>query len=294
MPFDLILFLALPFGFLGAAIEGLVIQFHRKRQYNWRGYLVSLVDSSIRQYIINPFLSFSIAFPLLSWAWEHRLYTIPMPSALSFLALLVGQDFCHYWMHRCQHKVRWLWVSMHVVHHTPNEMNLSIAYRLGWTARLFGAIAFYTPLILVGFPVPAVFASIGAALTYMYVLHNEWIGDLRWFGWIFNTPSHHRVHHAVNPEYLDANFGSVLIIFDRLFGTFVKERPDLPCRYGLVNPVSSNNFFEIEFREWPLLARDLWHAKSWRERLMYLFAPPGWQPEGRGCTTEDLRRAAAE
>src|SRR5215467_7473590 len=105
------------------------------------------------------------------------------------------------------------------------------------------------------------------------------IPKLGWLEYVLNTPSHHRVHHAANPEYLDHNYGGVFIIFDRLFGTFVAERDDLPCRYGLVQPLRSNNPVFIAFHEWIALARDLWHARSWRDRWWYLAGPPGWQPD---------------
>jgi sterol desaturase/sphingolipid hydroxylase (fatty acid hydroxylase superfamily) len=164
------------------------------------------------------------------------------------------------------------------MHHTPNEINLSMSYRLGWTRRLLGVAAFYAPLVWIGFTLPAVFGMISASLIYMYFIHNEWVGKLGWLEYVFNTPSHHRVHHACNPEYRDANFGACLIIFDRLFGTFVEEKADLPCRYGLVDPVS-NNILDIEFREWWVLWRDLRQAQSWGERLLYIFGPPGWRPQ---------------
>jgi len=109
---------------------------------------------------------------------------------------------------------------------------------------------------------------------------------------VLNTPSHHRVRHAANLDYLDANYGGVLIIFDRLFGTLTVERADLPCRYGLVKPLLSNNPLVIDFHEWAALGRDLWQARSAREWLGYLFGPPGWRPDGDGLTTEALRRAA--
>jgi len=108
---------------------------------------------------------------------------------------------------------------------------------------------------------------------------------------VFNTPSHHRVHHAVNPAYLDRNYGGVVIVFDRLFGTFAEERPADPCRYGLVDPNPSRNPFVIALREWYRLGRDVVRAKGWRQRFFHAFGPPGWKPEG-GLTTKDVRRAA--
>jgi sterol desaturase/sphingolipid hydroxylase (fatty acid hydroxylase superfamily) len=277
MPLDIAMFVVLPAGFLVAAIEGWILTSVRKRPYNWRGYLVSAFDSTVRQYLISPFFNLSLATPVLLWAWSHRIYTMPMTSPWSLLLLFVGYEFCYYWLHRTEHRVRGVWVTMHFVHHTPNEMNLSMSYRLGWTQRFFGAAMFNAPLVWIGLPIPAIFGMIAASFLYMFFIHNDWVGKLGWLEYVFNTPSHHRVHHASNPEYLDANFGGCLIIFDRLFGTFVEEKAAVPCRYGLVDPVS-NNLFEVEFREWRRLWRDLRQAQSWGERILYVFGPPGWRP----------------
>ncbi len=127
--------------------------------------------------------------------------------------------------------------------------------------------------------------AVALNLLYQFWLHAEWIPRLGWLEYVLNTPSHHRVHHAANLEYLDHNYGGVLIIWDRLFGTFVAERDDLPCRYGLVQPLRSNNPVIIAFHEWAALVGDLRHAGSWRDRWSYLVEPPGWQPDRHRTTT---------
>jgi hypothetical protein len=126
-------------------------------------------------------------------------------------------------------------------------------------------------------------------LLYQFWIHATWIPKLGWLEAIFNTPSAHRVHHAANLDYLDANFGGVLIVFDRLFGTCVKERDDLPCRYGLVEPMTSYNPFKVQFSQWVSLLRDLAGARSVRAFCGYLLMPPGWAPHGEGSTTAELR-----
>jgi sterol desaturase/sphingolipid hydroxylase (fatty acid hydroxylase superfamily) len=130
------------------------------------------------------------------------------------------------------------------------------------------------PLIWLGFPPRAVFTTLAFNLLYQFMLHATWIPKLGPLEWVLNTPSHHRVHHATNPEYLDKNFGGVLIVFDRLFGTFAAERNEVRCRYGLVEPLYSNNPVWIAFHAWVALAGDLWRASGWRERWRVLFAPP--------------------
>jgi len=274
-----------------AAAEALVLTFWNKRAYDWRASLASLADALGREFIVYRFLPFGLAVPVVGWAWTHRLATLPLDAIGAFVLLFLGQELCYYWFHRASHRVRWFWAT-HAIHHSSNELNLSAAYRFGWTGRLSGSGIFYAPLVWLGFPPVAVFGVLSLNLLYQFWLHATWIPKLGWLEYVFNTPSHHRVHHASNPDYLDANYGGVLIVFDRLFGTCIEERADLPCRYGLVKPLRSNNPVVINFHEWRALARDLWRARRWRERLGYLLGPPGWRPDGQGWTTEDLRRTA--
>lgn len=133
-------------------------------------------------------------------------------------------------------------------------------------------------------------AAISINLLYQFWIHTTWIPRLGWLEYVINTPSAHRVHHASNVEYLDANFGGVLIVFDRLFGTYVAERNDLPCRYGLVTPTTSRNPLVVEFEHWRSLVRDVLTTRSLGTALGYLLRPPGWRPDGDGDSTEALRR----
>jgi sterol desaturase/sphingolipid hydroxylase (fatty acid hydroxylase superfamily) len=131
-----------------------------------------------------------------------------------------------------------------------------------------------------GFPPKAVFAALALNLLYQFWLHTEWVPKLGWLEYVLNTPSHHRVHHAANADYIDRNYGGVLIVFDRLFGTFAAERDDLPCRYGLVTPLVSHNPIRIAFHDWLKMTSDLRGARSGREAIGYLFGPPAWRPDG--------------
>jgi sterol desaturase/sphingolipid hydroxylase (fatty acid hydroxylase superfamily) len=275
-----------------AMIEGLVLSFWRKEDYNWRAAFASTADALGREYIVYRFIPYGLALPFAVWAWQHRIMTVPLNGFAAFALLFLGQEFCYYWFHRASHRVRWFWAT-HAIHHSSNRLNLAAAYRFGWTGRLSGASIFYVPLMWLGFPPAAVFGMLSLNLLYQFWIHSEWIPKLGWLEYVFNTPSHHRVHHAANLDYLDANYGGVLIIFDRLFGTLIVERDDLPCRYGLVKPLTSNNPFVINFHAWRALARDVWQARSWRESVRYIFGPPGWAPDGQGMTTENLRRLAA-
>jgi sterol desaturase/sphingolipid hydroxylase (fatty acid hydroxylase superfamily) len=179
------------------------------------------------------------------------------------------------------------------VHHSPNDFNLSAAYRLGWTSRIMATYVIFAPLACLGFQPHTIFAAYSLNLAYQFWIHTDWIPRLGFLEGILNTPAAHRVHHAANLEYLDSNFGGVLMIFDRLFGTYRAERDDVTIRYGLVKPLLSNNPFKIAFHQyWPWFS-DLRSARSLSEVIGYTFGPPGWRPDGLGQTTEDLRRLAA-
>jgi sterol desaturase/sphingolipid hydroxylase (fatty acid hydroxylase superfamily) len=228
----------------------------------------------------------------MDWFYAHRLFTLPMDHWSGWVACFVGQEFCYYWYHRAAHRVRWFWCT-HSIHHSPNQLNLSAAYRFGWTGRLTGTLAFFMLAPLLGMPPRVILLMLTLNLLYQFWIHATWIPRLGPLEWVLNTPSAHRVHHASNLEYLDGNYGGVLIVFDRLFGTYIPERADLPCRYGLVNPITSHNLLEIEFSQWRALLRDLASARSVRAFVGYLVKPPGWKPDGPGDTTEELRRRAA-
>ncbi len=263
---------------------------HVRRAYPWRDSLASLGVWTGR--IITGIAGTAFIVVVYDLLWQATPLRVPLDTVWSWLLLFVGLEFCYYWFHRCSHEIRWMWAT-HNVHHSAERIHLIAAYRLGWTSVISGNWLFYTPLVLTGFHPWAVLLMLGLNLTYQFWLHTEAIGKLpRWFEYVFNTPSHHRVHHAVTPAYLDRNYGGVVIVFDRLFGSFAEERTDDPCRYGLVDPNPSRNPFVIALREWLRLGRDAVRARGWRERLAYAFGAPGWKPGGEGSTAAEIRRAA--
>ena len=150
-------------------------------------------------------------------------------------------------------------------------------------SRVLPALPPFQPMIWLGFAPKAVFATLSLNLIYQFWLHTEWVPKLGWLEVVLNTPSHHRVHHASNADYIDRNYGGVLIVFDRLFGTFAAERRDLPCRYGLVTPLVSHNPIRIAFHEWLKMAKDLLGARTAREAIGYLFGPPAWRSDRLGA-----------
>ena len=280
-----LLFVAAPTVLALALIEAVVLS--RRAAYDWRAFGVSAFDL-VARIAVGIVLPLSIAAPLVRWAVQHRVAVIPLDGVAAVLLLFIGQEFCYYWYHRAAHRVRWFWGN-HAVHHSPNELNLSAAVRIGIFGRLTGTPLFFAPLIWLGFDVRTVFSVLTLNLLNQFWIHATWIPKLGWLEGIVNTPSAHRVHHAANTEYRDANYGGVLLVFDRMFGTYTPERDDLPCRYGLVHPLTSHNPLKVEFFEWISLGRDLARARSLRSVLGHLFKPPGWVPQGEGHTTAELR-----
>lgn len=221
--------------------------------------------------------------------WEHRVATVPLDTGWGLLLLFLGVEFAYYWFHRLSHEVRWMWAT-HAVHHSSEHLTVLAAYRLGWTGLISGGWLVYLPLVWLGLHPAAVAVMLSLNLLYQAWIHTELIPKLGALEWVLNTPSHHRVHHAVNPLYLDRNYGGVLVIFDRLFGTLEPERAEEPCRYGLTHPVGSNNPLVIAIHEWVRMGRDALRARSLRALLGTLFGPPGWKADGSGRTSAVMRR----
>jgi sterol desaturase/sphingolipid hydroxylase (fatty acid hydroxylase superfamily) len=269
-----------------ALIEGLWLARTRREGYDWKEWATSLGDLAVRRLL--AFAPYGLAAPVFLWAYDHRLFTLPVDSLASGLLLFICLEFFYYWFHRASHTVRWFWNS-HSVHHSPNRFALSAAYRLGWLGKFTAANVFFTPMALLGFEPTTVLIALQLNLLYQFWIHADWIPRLGWLEYVLNTPSAHRVHHARNPEYLDANYGGVLVVFDRLFGTYIAERADVPCQYGLVAPVTTYNPIRINFDPWIGLAKDLAGARSLGDAWMFLFGPPGWRPDGKGLTTAELR-----
>lgn len=270
---------------LAATIEGIVLTFYSKKSYDWRAYAATAVDMIIRRLIDAS--GISIAAPILFFAFTHRINTVELSTPFAFVLLFIGQEFFYYWYHRTSHTVRWFWAT-HSVHHSPNELNLAAAMRLGWTGKLTGTSLFFTPLVWLGFAPTTVLAVVAINLLYQFWIHAPWIPTLGPLEWVLNTPAHHSVHHASNPEYLDCNYGGVLIIFDRLFGTFRQEQAGIQIRYGLTERLYSYNPIKIALHEWSKLVRDLWSAKTWLMRIKILFGPPGTVDKEYGSSTNTI------
>ncbi|HRI63558.1 MAG TPA: sterol desaturase family protein [Polyangium sp.] len=206
---------------------------------------------------------FQATFGLVTWSKSS-----PIPWVLAF----VGVDFCYYWFHRSSHAVAALW-AVHVVHHQSNEMNLSVALRQTYFSD-FTALLFFWPLPLIGVPREAFFLAVGVLSIYESLLHNQIIDRTGLWGILFNCPAFHRLHHACDERYLDKNFGSTLIVWDRIFGSFVKQT--VPPTYGIVEPHVGHNPVWAQVEPIVALVRRVRMAPSWRDACAVLLRPPGW------------------
>ena len=214
-----------------------------------------------------------VAVPL-AWVAEARLFDIAMDSAAAWIALFLGVELAYYIHHLAMHRVRWLWAT-HAVHHSATRMNLSAAIRIGWFGPATGGVVFYLPLVLLGFPPLAVLGMLAANLAWQFFLHAARAPHLGPLEWVLNTPRHHHVHHASNDACLDRNFGGVLILFDRLFGTFAAAPAGEPLRFGLHGTAGpTRNPLSILLGEWRRMISDIRHRPGLRARLAVLVERP--------------------
>jgi len=270
-----IIVVATPVFFALIAFE-LAVGVARSRNGYRLGDALSSIGLGVMRRIV---VLFTALLTLGIYVWIHDRFAIaqlPTGSVWTWIAALFAYDFLYYWHHRAGHRVALLWAA-HVVHHQSEDYNLSTALRQTSSGWLAGWI-FYLPMALLGFP-PLVFGVVALIdLLYQFWVHTEQIGRLGWFDRWFCAPSNHRVHHAVNDAYLDRNYGGVLIVWDRLFGTFAEEDPALHCVYGTRSPLRSWNPIRANLQVYAELGRDCWRATHWRDKLRVWLKPPGWRP----------------
>ncbi len=225
------------------------------------------------------------AVVLLIFAFFYELTPLRMPvdAWWTYVLLFFADDLAYYWFHRISHEVRVFWAS-HVVHHSSEHYNLSTALRQTWVPMTY--FPFWIPLALLGFAPWMILLQQSISLIYQFWIHTERIKQLpRPIEFIFNTPSHHRVHHGANKIYLDRNYGGILIIWDRLFGTFQGEQERV--KFGLTKNIKTYNPVRVAFHEWIAIYHDVRGADCWRDRLGYMFGGPGWSPDGHDDRFEE-------
>jgi sterol desaturase/sphingolipid hydroxylase (fatty acid hydroxylase superfamily) len=266
---------ATPVFFVLIALELLVAKLRGRPAYASSDAVNSIGLGVISQ-IVGVFGKL-LTIGIYAWCVEHlALFTLPADSLWVWAGALLLYDFCYYWLHRGGHRVNILWAA-HVVHHQSEHYNLSTALRQTGTGVLLGWL-FYLPLALLGVPLKVFVIVALIDLLYQFWVHTEQIGRLGWFDRVFCSPSNHRAHHAVNDRYLDRNYGGVLIVWDRLFGTFVEEDDSDRPVYGTRSPLRSWNPLWANAEVYWSTAVDAWHARRWRDKLLVWIKPPGWRP----------------
>ncbi len=274
--------LAIPVLFALIGVEYVVARWQGKRVYRINDAVTDL-SCGIGQQVTGLFLK-AVLFAAYLWVYENgRLFELSATSPWTWAGALVGVDFFYYWWHRTSHVVNFMWAA-HIVHHQSEDMNFAVALRQAWFTSATNWV-FYLPLALVGIP-PYVFLTADAISTlYQFWIHTETVGKLGPLEWVLNTPSHHRVHHAINPQYLEKNYAAMLIVWDRMFHSFQVE--NVPCVYGILRPFASWNPIWANFHYWVEIWERARAAPRWRDKITVWFADPGWDP-----LTHEIKPAA--
>jgi sterol desaturase/sphingolipid hydroxylase (fatty acid hydroxylase superfamily) len=225
----------------------------------------------------------------LMWVLKHQVYHIEN-KVWYWIWLFIIQDFCFYWIHRLEHSSRFFW-AVHVTHHSSEHFNLSTGFRSSVLEPIYRFV-FFLPIPLLGFDAKDLFLVFSITQIYGIGVHTELIKKVWGLEWLFVTPSHHRVHHASNVRYLDKNIGMLLIIWDKIFGTFEPERDDEPIQYGLTSPTDRDGWLKVIFHEFIAIYEDAFvkhRSQPWKVRWMYIFGPPGWSHDGSTLTSKQLQ-----
>ncbi len=260
------------------AIEFLVMRRRNDlKQFNFRDIVANLGLGGSYQ-VFEVIMHALVSGAAIMWIWEHRLFTIEV-TWWNILPIFVAVEFCYYWFHRTSHRVRWFWTA-HVVHHSSEHMNMTTAMRQSLLYSITGWWLFFMPLVILGVHPAVVFLLYACDLAYQYFIHTDSVKKLHpVIEYIFDTPSNHRVHHGRNPQYIDRNYGGVLIIFDRMFGTYAEEQEEVD--FGVVKKVDSYNVLTLNLAEFIDMWKDVFTPGPLALRLKHLVMPPEWERPAR-------------
>jgi sterol desaturase/sphingolipid hydroxylase (fatty acid hydroxylase superfamily) len=254
-------------------------------------HFYTLRDTITNLYLMTLNLSLEVLTRGLSFAgllFFLQRTPIHIPSKwLFWVVLVLGVDFCYYWLHRLSHECRLFW-AVHVTHHSSDQFNLTVGFRSSVFETLYRFI-FYIPLALLGFHPLDIYFIHSLLQIYGILVHTQYVGKLGVLEYILVTPSHHKIHHASNVLYLDKNIGMTFIWWDKLFGTFAEEKPGEAIRYGLTTPLDNQGPVNIVVHEWKNLWEDVRRAPNWKGKLGYIFNPPGWSHDGSKKTSKQLQ-----
>jgi sterol desaturase/sphingolipid hydroxylase (fatty acid hydroxylase superfamily) len=275
---------AIPAFIILAILESLVLTREHRNPETQKNVMASLGLGLV--FIVCSFFSKGFLLFVYSWLYNFRVFHFGQYTWWIWVLCFLGEDFSYYWYHRACHSIRFLWAT-HLVHHSSETYNFIASFRQSWFGNVNGSFIFWIWMPLAGFTPEMILYAKSISTIYQFFIHTETVRKLpRWIEYIFNTPSHHRVHHSSDLEYLDKNHGGSLIIFDRLFGTF-KEESFAP-HYGLTKKLNSYNPVYITFSEWISIVKDLRTVKSLKNLFLCFFGSPGWRPPE--IATTDLQK----
>ena len=284
---------AIPLFLIAIFLELAIDQYEKRNLYYDRKDALASIGMGLGSLVIGVGFK-AIYFFIYLFLYNHvRIFDFLGPEHwYSWVLLVFFDDFSFYWHHRLSHEVRVLWAA-HVNHHSSQGLNFAIALRQSWVEIVYKYI-FWLWLPIIGFHPIMVLTMMSISLVFQFLQHTQLVGKLGPLEWIFNTPSHHRVHHAKNVRYMDRNHAGMLIIWDRLFGTFEVERENEAPIYGITNDIHTYNLLKIASHEYVALWHDVKNAKNWRDKLGYIFYPPGWSPNGPNQTAKYLQQKLKE
>lgn len=293
-----IIIMAIPLFLLLIVIELVVDHYRGTKYYRFNDFISSLNIGIFSR--ITGILKSATAFSVYYLLYQHYALFNLEPSIALWIFVFVGYDLAYYWSHRFNHRISVMWGS-HVVHHSGEEYNLTTALRQSGSISLFGWAA-YLPLALLGVSPEMVLACGSLNLIYQFWVHTRHIDKMpSWFETIFVTPSHHRVHHALNRDYIDKNYAGVFIVWDKIFNSFQEEKPEIDIVYGVSHQLKSWNPVWANFQVYRDLLVDSFHTKNWSDKFLVWFKPPGWRPNDvnmsyprKWVTTKTLKKYDVE
>lgn len=280
--------LAIPFFFTLIGIEYVISRLKRRSVYRFNDAVTDL-GCGIGSQVVGLFMKGALAAGYLYLYDRFAFLELESKPVVAWLIAFFGVDLLYYWWHRTSHRVNVVWAT-HIVHHQSQDYNLAVALRQAWFSEP-SIWVFYLPLAFLGVPPLIFLAAKSFSVLYQFWIHTELVGKLGPLEWVLNTPSHHRVHHAINPKYIDKNYAATLIVWDRLFGTFQKEEE--PCVYGTVKPYTSWNPIWANFEHLGYLIRQSLAAPYFTDKIRIWFSNPAWRPRQEGTGAASYERPAA-
>ncbi len=281
---SLLIMVSLPIYFIVIGGELLYSYFHNKQYYTGKGILANIYLSALNFGL--DILVRGICLLVLNYFYQFKFIEIST-AWIYWAVLLVSEDFMYYWLHRVDHYCRLFW-AVHVTHHSSEEFNLTVGFRSSVFQPLYRFI-YFIPLSLCGFKGIDIMFMYAATQIFGILVHTQAINKMGILEYVIVTPSHHRVHHGSNVKYLDKNMGMLLIIWDKLFGTFQAEEENEKVKYGLTTNIKTYNHLKMVFHEWKNIFKDIRKGPTLKDKLLYVFGPPGWSHDGSTKTSSQLR-----